>query len=103
MAIWDWIKSLFSTPSSVPADAPKLGAANEAELSTSLTRLHPGEGGWITFQEARLLFSPMDQDYAFGEMDDVGKSNLASFAARSEHRSSYSFMPMEERVYFTRM
>jgi len=45
----------------------------------------------------------MDQDYAFGEMDDAGKSNLASFAARSEHRSSYSFMPMEERVYFTRM
>jgi hypothetical protein len=78
-------------------------AANEAELSTSLTRLHPGKSGWITCQEARLLFSPMDQDYAFGEMDDVGKSNLASFAARSEHRSSYSFMPMEERVYFTRM
>jgi len=103
MAIWDWIKSLFSTPSSVPADAPKLRAANEAELSTSLTRLHPGESGWITFQEARLLFSPMDRDYAFGEMDDVGKSKLASFAAQSEHRSSYSFMPMEERVYFTRM
>jgi len=40
MAIWDWIKSLFGTPSSVPADAPKLRAANEAELSTSLTRLH---------------------------------------------------------------
>jgi hypothetical protein len=103
MAIWDWIKSLLSTPSSVPTDAPKLRAANEAELSTSLTRLHRGESGWITFQEARLLFSPMDQHYAFGEMDDVGKSNLASFAARSEHRSSYSFMPMEERVYFIRM
>ena len=40
MAIWDWIKSLFSTPSWVPTDAPKLRAANEAELSTSLTRLH---------------------------------------------------------------
>ena len=103
MAIWGWIKSLFSTPSSVPADAPKLRAANEAELSTSLTHLHPGESGWITFQEARFLFSPMDRDYAFGEMDDVGKSNLAPFAARSEQRSMYRFMPMEERVYFTRM
>ena len=103
MPIWEKIKSLFSTQSSIPPYAPKLPAANEAELSTSLTRLHPGESGWITFQEARLLFSPMDQDYAFGEMDDAGKSNLASFAARSEHRSSYSFMPMEERVYFTRM
>jgi hypothetical protein len=103
MAIWDWIKSLFGTPPSVPADAPRLRAANEAELSTSLTHLHPGESGWITFQEARLLFSPMEQEYAFGEMDEVGNSNLALFAARSEHRSSYSFMPMEERVYFTRM
>jgi hypothetical protein len=103
MTIWDWIKSLFGNPSSLPADEQKLRAENEAELSTSLTHLHPGESGWITFQEARLLFSPMDQDYAFGEMDDVGKSNLASFAARSEHRSSYSFMPTEERVYFTRM
>ena len=103
MAIWDWIKSLFSTQSSVPPDAPKLRAANEVELSTSLMRLHPGESGWITFQEARLLFSPMDQDYAFGEMDEAGNSKLASFAARSEHCSSFSFMPMEGRVYFTRM
>ena len=89
MAIWDWIKSLFGTPSSVPADAPKLRAANEAELSTSLTRLHPGKSGWITFQEARLLFSPMDQDYAFGEMDDVGKSNLRHLlhAANTAHRT----------------
>jgi hypothetical protein len=63
-------------------------------------RLNPGESGWIAFQEARLLFSPMDQDYAFGEMDEAGKFNLAKFAARSKHRLSYSFMPMEERVYF---
>jgi len=44
----------------------------------------------------------MDQDYAFGEMDEAGRSNLASFAAQAEHRSSFSFMPVEGRVYFTR-
>jgi hypothetical protein len=41
----------------------------------------------------------MEQDYAFSETDEVGKANLASFAARSEHRSSYSFMPMG--VFYT--
>ena len=103
MTIWDWIKSVLSAQSSVPSDAPKLKAANEAELSTSLMQLRTGESGWITFHEARLLFSSMDQDYAFGETDEAGNSKLASFAARSEHRSSYSFMPLESRVYFTRM
>ena len=71
-------------------------------LSMSM-RLNSGESVWITFQEARLLFSRMDQDYAFGEMDEAGKLNLTKFAARREQRSSYSFMPMEGRVYFTRM
>jgi hypothetical protein len=103
MPIWEKIKSLFSPQSSVPSDAPKLPAASEGELSTSLKRVHPGESGWISFDEARLLFSPMDHDYAFGEMDEVGKSNLASFATHSEHHSTYSFMPREGRVYFTRI
>jgi hypothetical protein len=40
--------------------------------------------------------------YAFGEMDDAGKSNLGAFAAQSEHRSSVDIMPVEGRVYFTR-
>jgi hypothetical protein len=103
MPIWEKIKSLFYPQSVVPSDAPKLPAASEVELSSSLMRLHPGESGWISFEEARLLFSPMDQDYAFGEMDEAGKSNLAAFAARSEHRSMYSFMPLESRLYFTRI
>jgi hypothetical protein len=44
----------------------------------------------------------MDDQYAFGEMDDAGKSNLGAFAAQSEHRSSVDIMPVEGRVYFTR-
>jgi hypothetical protein len=40
--------------------------------------------------------------YAFGELDDEGKRNLSEFAALIEHRSSFEFMPAENRVYFTR-
>jgi hypothetical protein len=48
------------------------------------------------------LFSTMDDQYAFGEMDEQGKASLAAFAAQSEHRSTVDFMPTEGRVYFTR-
>jgi hypothetical protein len=36
----------------------------------------------------------------FGETDDDGKRNIATFAA--QHQSVVSFMPIEERVYFLR-
>jgi hypothetical protein len=39
--------------------------------------------GWITNREAKQLFSPMEDEYAFGEMDEAGKSNIADPAARS--------------------
>jgi hypothetical protein len=102
MGLWQTIKSLFSSGGSAPADAPRLRAGNESELSVSLRALPDGERGWITLAEARNLFSQMDDQYAFGEMDDVGKSNLGTFAAQSEHRSSVDIMPVEGRVYFTR-
>jgi hypothetical protein len=44
----------------------------------------------------------MDDRYAFGEMDEVGKTSLATFAAESDHRSAFDLMPVEGRVYFTR-
>jgi hypothetical protein len=44
----------------------------------------------------------MDDQYAFGEMDEVGKMSLAAFAAESDHRSDFDLMPVEGRVYFTR-
>jgi hypothetical protein len=102
LAFWDKLKSFFNTQNAVTPDARRLKAESVLDLSTSLRLLPPGESGWITFREARLLFSHMDKDYAFGELDDAGKSNLASFAARREHPSSYSLMPVESRVYFTR-
>jgi hypothetical protein len=102
MELWKTIKSLFASEGSTPFDEPKLRAGNESELSASLRALPDGEQGWITLSEARALFSRMDDQYAFGEIDEEGKSNLSGFAAHSEHRSSFQIMPVEGRVYFTR-
>jgi hypothetical protein len=60
------------------------------------------EKGWITLRHAWHLFSRMDEEEAFGEMDKAGKRALAEFAAHSTHRSEFNFMPTEGRVYFTR-
>jgi hypothetical protein len=44
----------------------------------------------------------MDEEEAFGEMDDAGKRRIGEFAAYLIHRSELNFMPTEGRVYFTR-
>jgi hypothetical protein len=82
---------------------PKLDAGNEAALSQSIQRLPAGDRGWITMREAKALFSTHDDQYAFGDTDEGGKARIAAFAAQAEHRSRYDFMPVEDRVYFTRM
>ena len=55
-----------------------------------------------SFAEARALFSTADAQYAFGETDDAGNANLASFAAAADRPYEYQFMPAEGRVYFAR-
>jgi hypothetical protein len=67
-------------------------------LPAHCLRLLPDERGWITFAEARTLFSSQGAQYAFGETDQDGRKNIQSFAA--QHRSVVNFMPFEERVYF---
>jgi hypothetical protein len=59
-----------------------------------------GERGWITMKEASSLFSPQREPYAFGETDEVGKHNLASFATKADY--DFEFMPVEGRIYFSR-
>jgi len=71
-----------------------------ATLARSLSALPPDERGWITFTEARILFSSKGDQYAFGETDDDGRKNIESFAA--QHQSVINFMPIEGRVYFVR-
>jgi hypothetical protein len=102
MGLWDGIRRLFAPSAPGPPDARKLDGTSEGALARALSQLPPEDRGWITFAEARSLFSRMGGEYAFGEMDEAGKSSLASFAARSEHRSRVEFMPMEGRVYFVR-
>jgi hypothetical protein len=63
--------------------------------------LPPDERGWITFAEARNLFSAKDAEYAFGEEDEAGRKNIESFAAY--HRAALNFAPVEGRVYFDRI
>ena len=100
MSLWQALKSFFYAKSVMPSDVLKLAASTETELSASLRRLLEGERGWITFADARRLFAQMDDQYAFGEMDEKGKNSLLGFA--EEHRSVVDMMPVEGRIYFTR-
>jgi hypothetical protein len=100
MGILDRLKSAFGTQPRKPRSPPRLGTASEGVLAASLQRLLPQERAWITMQEARQLFSAADDQYAFGEMDEQGKTRLADFANRNG--ASFDIMPIEGRIYFTR-
>src|SRR5215831_18379452 len=100
MGIRSFIGMLFGADVAPPPDAIKLNGTTEATLARSLSALPPDERGWITFAEARILFSTKGAQYAFGETDRDGKRNIESFAA--QHRSVINFMPVEGRVYFVR-
>ena len=100
MGITSLIGWLFGADAAAAPDATKLDGTTEAALARSLSALSPDERGWITFAEARILFSTKGVQYAFGEVDQDGRRNIESFAA--QHRSIISFMPVEGRVYFVR-
>jgi hypothetical protein len=85
-----------------PADTVRLAADSENALSGSIQSLYPGEKGWITLRDAWRLFSRVDEEYAFGEMDEDGTKRLERFVADETHRAVVDFMPREGRVYFTR-
>ena len=98
MGIMSLIEKLYELVA--PPKTMKLDGTTEATLARSLSALSPGERGWITFAEARILFSTKAAQYAFGETDQNGRRNIESFAA--QHRSVINFMPVEGRVYFIR-
>jgi hypothetical protein len=103
MGILKSLKSFFVPGLQDSSGPPRLSAGSASELSASLRVLPAGERGWITIPEARHLFSVKGDQYAFGDMDDQGKANLAAFAGQVEHRCTFDFMPVEGRVYFTRI
>ena len=98
MGIMNLVGWLFGADAAAPPDALKLDGTTEATLARSLSAL-PDERGWITFAEARILFSTKGAQYAFGETDQDGRRNIESFVA--QHRSVVNFMPVEGRVYFS--
>jgi hypothetical protein len=98
MSLVGW---LFGADAAAPPDAMKLDGTTEATLARSLSALPRDERAWITFGEARLLFSTKGAQYAFGETDQDGIRNIESFAA--QHRSVINFMPVKGRVYFLRV
>jgi hypothetical protein len=100
MRITSLIGWLFGADAAAAPDATKLDGTTEAALTRSLSALPPDERGWITFAEARILFSTKGDQYAFGETDGDGRKAIESFAA--QHQSAISFMPVEGRVYFVR-
>jgi len=100
MSIFDTLKSIFAGAAADAPSPPRLDSTSEAALSQSLARLSSTGPGWITMQEARRLFSPMDDQYAFGETDDQGRDNLARFGKQNDVR--FDFMPTEGRIYFSR-
>ena len=83
-----------------PSSSRRLDADSETALASSIDNLHLEESGWIMMKEAKRLFSEMDDQYAFGEMDDKGRQKIESFS--THHSIDYEFMPTEDRVYFTR-
>jgi hypothetical protein len=100
MGMMSLIGKLFGAVAGAPSDAAKLDGTSEAALTRSLSALPPDARGWLTFAEARNLFSTKDAQYAFGETDDDGRKNIEWFAA--QRRAFLRFMPVEGRVYFVR-
>jgi hypothetical protein len=98
MSVVDWLRRILGSPT--PADIPRLSAANERDLSSSLLGFRRGGRGWIMFSEAARLFSNQQSDYAFGEMDEEGKLRIAEFASKCG--CDYQLMPAEGRVYFAK-
>src|SRR6516225_7932964 len=103
------IGKLFGTGDN-PPDVTKLDGTTEATLARSLSALQPDQRGWITFAEARSLFSTKSAQYAFGETDEDGRkistrsrrsTGLSSTLCRSRSVSiSYAIRP-QLNVRFT--
>jgi hypothetical protein len=98
--MWHWLRKLFGSADAIPADVARLPATSERSLSTSLNNFPSEQRGWIALSEAIRLFSNEAPDYAFGEMDDEGKSRIGEFASKC--RCEVQLMPTEGRVYFRR-
>ena len=99
MGLGDAMRKIFGTSTdATPGDERQLAGGSEAVLGASLQKLPSGERGWIMMAQAAALFSHEKEQYAFGELDEDGKTRLAQFAL--QYRSMPDFRPTEGRMYF---
>ena len=98
MGLMDQLKSLFRR-SNEPWATRRLDGRSKELLAASIKMLPYEERGWITIKEAAVLFSRVDDEYAFRAMDD-GKRNLATFVAKETYCCRFAFL--EGRLYFIR-
>ena len=94
------IKSLFAPPDLPYPTDPEADARSQDALFAALNGMVSDQRAWITFDDARSLFSMAPPAYAFGDGDEKGRHDLTAFAARAHCR--FAFMPAEGRIYFTR-
>jgi hypothetical protein len=100
MRLVDFLKTLFKAPTA-PQGPRRLDGRSRALLAASLKFLRDEEPGWITMPEAKTLFSQFSGAFGSGEIDEIGKANLAAFAA--DHGGlQFEFMPFEGKLYFMR-
>jgi hypothetical protein len=85
MDLFGRLKSFFSRGSVRPPAPRRLDGRSKALLTASIKMLPYEEPGWITMKEARALFLPADDEYAFGKMDEVAKRNLERSRASRPH------------------
>jgi hypothetical protein len=103
MSVWTLLKAFFLVaPPLDPAPGRRLDGSSEAALAASIKWLPVGVRGWITREEARVLFSRMSDQYAFGELDTRAKLKLSAFAENADRRCHVDIAPGEGRIYFTR-
>jgi hypothetical protein len=90
-----WRRTAMSV---APPKAKKHDGTTEAALARSLSALLPEERGWITFAEARILFSTKGTQYAFGETapERQKKHRVVRDAAPVRHKLHAG----KGRVYF---
>jgi hypothetical protein len=81
MRLWDRWKSLLLQASPAAPSAQRLDGRSKVLLGASIKALPYETLGWITNKEGKQLFSSMDDDYAFGEMDEAGKDNIRRLPA----------------------
>jgi hypothetical protein len=95
-----WLRNMFFRASFALPAAHRLDGRSRALLAASFRRLRDSEPGWITMQEARKLFSSVEESHALNKNDKLGNANLAAFTSALE--AQIEFARSAGRLYLVR-